>query len=194
MRTFLALCFPVGMTRRIAETMDQKGAQLRDLGWKLAWVPPANLHVTLKFFGSIPPESLDAIAMRLRQRLIEVPQVTLRARGQGVFPHPSEGPPRILWIGVDGGKALTSLHRLVEDEMADLGFAKEARPFHPHLTVARVLEPPSELSAWPTDDQVDFGEEPIPELVVYESQIQKSTKPNRAGQEYLARARVPFSK
>jgi len=187
MRTFLALCCSVGTTRRIAEAMEQKATELAQEGWKLAWVPPAQLHVTLKFFGSIPEESMEAIALRLRQRLAELPAPRLRIRGAGAFPAPGDGPPRVLWLGADGGKPLYALQQTIEGDMADLGFSREARPFHPHLTVARVLEPPPSSAAWQLDQ--DFGEDAITELIVYESRI---GKPNRAGAEYLARARVPF--
>ena len=203
MRTFIALCASVGTTRRIAEAMEKKAQELAALatGWKLAWVPPANLHVTLKFFGEIPPESLDAITMRLRQRLAELPPIALKIAGSGVFPAaPSnEGAPRVLWLGVDGGKALTTLQQAIEADMEDLGFPRATRPYHPHLTVARVLEQPAiahaiEAPANPSFslEPSDFGEERIGELVVYESAT--STRPHRVGVEYIARARVPFSK
>jgi 2'-5' RNA ligase len=231
MRTFLGLSFSVAMVRRIAEQLEKEVPRFREGELKnrlpLAWVPPANLHVTLKFFGSIPPESLDAITLRLRQRLVETPAFPLRVKSYGAFPAASEGPPRILWIGVAGGKPLEALHGMVEREMEDLGFAREPRPFHPHITVARVLsstvasdsaklstdasaETPTGPSAetptvsavvsaaaaplWVSD--FDFGEEKVEGLLVYESvsAALQSKKPNRAGVEYLVRARVPFSK
>jgi 2'-5' RNA ligase len=190
MRTFLALCASVGTTRRIAEAMEKKAPQLSDLGWKLAWVPPANLHVTLKFFGQIPPESLDAITMTLRQRLADLPPITLKIAGTGTFPSAGEGPPRVLWIGVDGGKALSALQQSIESDMEGLGFPRESRAYRPHITIARVLEAPASPS-WSLEPS-EFGEEKISELVVYESAT--SNRPHRVGVEYLARARVPFSK
>jgi 2'-5' RNA ligase len=197
MRTFLALCGSVGTTRRIAEAMEQKAAAMAQAGWKLAWVPPANLHVTLKFFGSIPAESVDAIALCVKKRLAEVPPPTLRFAGTGVFPPPRDGKgaPRVLWIGADGGKALLSLQQALEGDLEAIGFARETRHFHPHLTVARVLEPPPHGDAgWTTDPAaLDFGQETIPEIVIYESPAGIG-KPHRAGVEYRALARVPFTK
>jgi len=197
MRTFLALGFSVGMTRRIAEQLEKEALRLKDAGLSLAWVPPANLHVTLKFFGAIAPESLDSISLRLRQKLVDMPAVALRARGYGAFPVASEGgvaePPRVLWIGVHGGKSLEALHNTIEREMEDLGFPREPRPFHPHLTVARLAEARGSFE-W--SSELDFGEEKIPELIVYESVSpkQQPARSSRAGVEYLVRARVPFSK
>jgi RNA 2',3'-cyclic 3'-phosphodiesterase len=204
MRTFIGICFSVGTTRRIAEAMEKKAAELSPLGWKLAWVPPGNLHVTLKFLGSIPPESLDAITLGLRRRIGDLPAPVLRARGLGAFPiearlqanggEPSADP-RVLWVGAEGGKPLEAVQRMVELEMAELGFAKEARPYHPHVTVARVVEPPpaEHRGAFLAGGEaLDFGEDRIPEIVVFESR--SIHKANRAGVEYLAKARVPFTK
>lgn len=200
MRTFLALRFSVAMGRRIAEQMEKEAQRFREgplAAWKLAWVPPANYHLTLKFFGEIPAEAVDAISLRLRQRLAEQPPITLRAKGYGVFP--GEGAPRVLWVGIQAGRAsegkgpLEQLHATVEREMEDLGFVREARPFHPHLTVARVIEGDGVDGSWVSE--IDFGEESISELSVYESRSLSEPqikKPSRVGVEYVARARVPF--
>ena len=66
---------------------------------------------------------------------------------------------------------------------------REVRAFQPHLTVARVHEAPADVSAWKSDQ--DFGEEKIPEIVIYETKVDQS---HRAGVEYRALARVPFTK
>ena len=214
MRTFIALCFSVGTTRRIAEAMEQKAALLKDLGWKLAWVPPANLHLTLSFLGSIPPESVDAIATRLRQRLVDLSPITLRAQGAGSFPRSDESSggaaPRVLWIGVtsaDQNKALFALQKSIAADMEDLGFPKAdpGQAFFPHITIARVIEPApaDQLAAWPAELATqDFGEDRITEVVVYESLRHQTNyqtnyptpKSHRLGAEYVARARVPFTK
>jgi 2'-5' RNA ligase len=196
MRTFLGLCFSVGMTRRVAEAMEREAARLAETGAKLAWVEPAMMHVTLKYFGEIPEEALDAIAARLRTRAAELPPIGLQAKGYGRFP--SDGAPHVLWIGIHGGKPLEALHKAVEADMVDLGFAREARPYHPHLTVARVAEGESAFE-WPPSGSgadVDFGIEKIGEIVVFESKTSAksgaSKSTNRGGVTYLARARVPF--
>ncbi len=187
MRTFLALRCSVGATRRIAEAMEQRGAVMRDGGLRVAWIPPAKYHVTLKFFGEIPGESLDAITLALRRRVAKdrPAPMTVSLKGLGVFP--ADGPARVLWVGVDGGKPLAELQRAVDSEMAELGFPRAEHPFHPHLTVGRVVE--GTVADWSSD--ADFGEDTIGEIVVYESQLQQS---HRTGAEYLARARVPFTK
>ncbi len=218
MRTFLALCFSVGTTRRLAEAVEREMPKVSGGNAKLAWVPPANYHVTLKFFGDIPPESLDAIIVKMKQRCANLPPVELKAKGFGTFPGPgTTDPARVLWVGITdstNGKQLTTLHAAIESDMHELGFAREARTFQPHLTVARVLETSPSLQ-WKSD--VDLVTDRVPEIVLYESLLttqlttQSEGAPDnidnidnpdniggprkpRPGVEYLARARVPFLK
>jgi 2'-5' RNA ligase len=48
----------------------------------------------------------------------------------------------VLWIGIeDSAGHLAKLHQALEDECAQAGFAREPRPFHPHLTIARLRKP-----------------------------------------------------
>jgi 2'-5' RNA ligase len=195
MRTFIALSLSIGTVRRVTELMNElekKLAELGERGAKLAWVPPAQYHVTLRFLGDIAPESVDAISLSLRRRLSDVRPMALRLSGLGRFPLPEDGEPRVLWVGVDGGKPLLALQAAIESDMQALGFPKEERAYHPHLTVARVAEGAGLVAAdW--GGELSLGEDVSTEAVVYESRAQKP-KSNRGSVEYHARARVPFSK
>src|SRR5262245_987198 len=85
-RTFLAACFSVAVTRRIAEEVARRKGPVADAGLRVAWVPAANLHVTLKFIGSIPEELLEGIGLRLRRVVAQSAPFEARARGFGAFP------------------------------------------------------------------------------------------------------------
>jgi 2'-5' RNA ligase len=150
----------------------------------VAWVPAANLHVTLKFIGSIPEELVEGIALRLQRVAAKLPPFEARARGFGAFPSLTH--PKVLWVGVEG-EPLVKLQRAVEDAMAELGIEKEERAFHPHLTVGRVKEHHGSAPLpWSGDE--DLGTSTVSEIVVYESRMHKS------GSEYIARARVALGK
>jgi 2'-5' RNA ligase len=186
MRTFLALNFSVGVTRRIVEEVARHRDRLAAAGLRVAWVPSANLHLTLKFLGSIPEESLTAIERVVRQIAAPAQPFEARARGLGAFP--SAHRPRILWVGVDAGEPLARLQQAVEGALAELGFEKEQRPFHAHVTVGRVKEDRGAVDAALWSSEVDLGASTMSEIVVYESKML------RAGAEYHARARVPIGK
>src|SRR5205085_10582838 len=48
------------------------------------------------------------------------------------------GAPRVLWLGVSSGeREVIDIQRDVADRLERLEIAREARPFHPHLTLAR---------------------------------------------------------
>jgi 2'-5' RNA ligase len=48
----------------------------------------------------------------------------------------------VLWLGIeDKEERLLQLQQRLEDECFSFGFEREARAFHPHLTLARLRKP-----------------------------------------------------
>jgi 2'-5' RNA ligase len=183
-RIFLALNFSVAVTRRIAEEIERRKPALADAGFRVAWVPAANLHVTVKFLGSVREEAIEGVIGALHKVAPRHQPLEARAQGLGVFP--SLLRPSVLWLGVEG-PSLAPLQHDVEGAMVELGFEKEERAFHPHVTVGRVKEGHGDATTlWQAN--VDCGGSLLSEIVVYES------KTRSAGAEYIARARVPLGK
>nr|NIR44127.1 RNA 2',3'-cyclic phosphodiesterase [Gemmatimonadota bacterium]NIR76250.1 RNA 2',3'-cyclic phosphodiesterase [Candidatus Kutchimonas denitrificans]NIS00690.1 RNA 2',3'-cyclic phosphodiesterase [Gemmatimonadota bacterium]NIT66835.1 RNA 2',3'-cyclic phosphodiesterase [Gemmatimonadota bacterium]NIV23434.1 RNA 2',3'-cyclic phosphodiesterase [Gemmatimonadota bacterium] len=56
-------------------------------------------------------------------------------RGFGAFPSPKR--PSVVWAGIEADDALRTVHERVEAELESIGFPRETRPFHPHLTIGR---------------------------------------------------------
>ncbi|MGZ5252726.1 MAG: RNA 2',3'-cyclic phosphodiesterase [Caldimonas sp.] len=182
-RIFLALSFSVAVTRKIAEEIERLKAPMGEAGFRVAWVPAANLHLTLKFLGSIPEELVEGVSGACRRVAARHRPIEATAVGLGAFPTLQK--PSVLWVGVDAGPALAALHRDVEAALVELGFEKEERAFHPHVTVGRVKDgrgPATDL--WKGDAPI--GSSTLPEIIVYESRTRS------AGAEYVARARVPL--
>jgi RNA 2',3'-cyclic 3'-phosphodiesterase len=107
---------------------------------------PERIHLTLKFLGEVPEETL----VRTRDSLGPVCEgrepFEVETSGFGVFP--SERRARILWAGVgEGSGRLRDLARDVESTLATVGFEREARPYLPHLTLGRVRGRPVGLDA-----------------------------------------------
>ena len=113
-------------------------SDLRQAGADVKWVEPRNIHLTLKFLGDTKTRQLDAICEALREALRGAPAFEVTLAGTGTFP--PRGPRvRVVWVGADEGQeGLVDLARRVEDACALQGFAKEQRPFSPHLTIGRV--------------------------------------------------------
>ncbi len=139
-RLFAAIEVP----QDVRERVGQAGRLLADAGWRAKWVTPDRTHLTLKFYGNVELERLDALQQALREAIERESAFTLQAAGAGVFPNPRR--PRVLWLGL-GGHQLQFLNRLqigIDRASADLGFPPEVQAFHPHLTVARIK--PEDLS------------------------------------------------
>ena len=101
------------------------------------WVDPGNLHLTLRFIGEIGEDvaaDIDEALSRLRAR-----RFTLQIAGTGVF---GGEKPRNLWAGVERSPELVGLRDKVEQALIRIGLAPEPRKFSPHVTLARLRDPP----------------------------------------------------
>ena len=86
-------------------------------------------------------------------------------KGIGAFPNNKKA--RILWVGIDQGKEnLLQLFSFIEDKILDLGFKKEKRGFHPHVTFARVKKGKYSL---PEGLNFSFDEFPVQEVSLFKS-------------------------
>lgn len=102
----------------------------------VAWVREPNLHLTLRFLGDRPLALVEPLSSRLAVVAAAEPTFDLALGGLGAFP--SLRKPRVLWIGVESNVALAALYQKVDEVCASLGVEREARPFHPHVTIGRV--------------------------------------------------------
>jgi 2'-5' RNA ligase len=96
------------------------------------------MHITIRFLGEVPDDRADAITRALAGPLA-TPAFPVALGAPGLFP--TRGAPRTFWIALDGDAA--GAHRLeaeVSSRLEELGIPREARPFSPHLTLARVRE------------------------------------------------------
>src|SRR6266404_5982691 len=137
-----------------------------------SWSRRENIHLTLKFFGDVErnlTESLSAAAARVAQ---EFTPFEIRVAGTGTFP--KQALPRVLWIGIeDPSGNLASLQARFEDECAIEGFPKEARPFRPHLTLARIRKAQGSRTLGELHKAIGFvaSEVVVPELLLMRSEL-----------------------
>jgi len=102
------------------------------------WVDPGNFHLTLRFIGEIGEDlaaDVDDGLSRLRAR-----RFTLQIAGTGVFGGGDK--PRSLWAGIDRNSELAGLRDKVEQALIRVGLPPETRRFAPHVTLARLRDPP----------------------------------------------------
>jgi 2'-5' RNA ligase len=128
MRLFIGLPVPVELTRsliRSAQTMHLPEAR---------WTTPENAHLTLVFLGEVAEEKLLSIEQELSG--LNMTSLHLRTKGLGSFPRSG-----ILFAEIDPAPILLRLQSQVAKRMAHCGFTPEPRPYHPHITLARLRSP-----------------------------------------------------
>ncbi len=131
-RAFLALEITEELRKEIGLIQDL----LKKTGADVKWVLPKNLHLTLKFLGETPLDTIEDITSGLKKTTREISSFTLSVEELGAFP--AIGNPRIIWIGIKEGKDQTiELAARLEDVLGGLGFEKDKRPFSHHLTLGR---------------------------------------------------------
>jgi RNA 2',3'-cyclic 3'-phosphodiesterase len=136
LRLFIAASVPVAELQRI----DRATKELRDRLIGARWAPIENQHVTLKFLGSTPQESVPEIEEVAASVAAGHAPAELSASGLGAFPSTRRA--RVLWAGLrDEAGLLASLASELADSLAGLGYEPEKRSFTPHLTLARFKEP-----------------------------------------------------
>ncbi|PLX86290.1 MAG: RNA 2',3'-cyclic phosphodiesterase [Desulfuromonas sp.] len=177
-RAFLAVPIPDEVLQATQRVRAELAGELPGV----RWVRPEGIHLTLKFFGSIPEEELDKIGeIMLSVGTLHSP-FRVRAAGLGTFPSP--GRPRVIWVGIADGESLPALHRDLEEGLEQIGIPAEGRPFHPHLTLGRARErlpPIGEIIA--AHRQLACCTIPVDELVLYESRL------GSGGARYIPRKR-----
>jgi len=129
-RLFVALSLPAELRQRLA---------ILGAGIPTArWTPAENLHITLRFIGEVD----EAAAEDVHDQLLEVkaPAFTLGIGGIGTF----DGGRRAftLWAGVERPPALIHLRDKVDSAIVRAGLPREGRKFQPHITLARLKDPP----------------------------------------------------
>jgi 2'-5' RNA ligase len=100
------------------------------------WVPTENIHLTLKFLGNVSESNLEILKKMLARVVGSHKVFEISAGGLGAFPKLYR--PRVIWIGLEAPPELEAVQHAIEQETARLGYAREDRPFSPHLTLARV--------------------------------------------------------
>lgn len=147
-RSFIAIELP----QELKLALSQLQEKLKSAGRvPVRWVDPGNIHLTLKFLGDIDPDSIGPITSAIENAVKGIPPFDIEVGGLGVFP--SMKRVQIVWVGLAGELVkLGQLQKRIEEMLSPLGFPPEARPFTPHLTIARVRD-----YARP-DDRLALGE------------------------------------
>jgi len=134
-RTFIAIELTDALHRALA---DAEAQFERDRAARFVrWVAPENIHITLKFLGDVDTDRMSDLPRALADACVGIAPFMLTIDGAGAFPNLRR--PNVVWIGARGQIEIAAhLSQKIDAACAALGFAREERPFAPHLTLGRV--------------------------------------------------------
>jgi 2'-5' RNA ligase len=169
-RTFIAIDVP---SEPFREVLDD----LRDIGRPVKPVAEP-LHLTLKFLGETEVASTARLSRQISEVTAAHGALELDFRGLGAFPRIER--PSVVWAGLANGESITALADDLESQLEPLGYPRESRHFHPHVTLARVKGRPSQQLREMLELYADeaFGVAGVSEVRFYQSQL------TPAGPEY----------
>jgi 2'-5' RNA ligase len=167
-RVFCAVELPDDVREQLRDHITRLREAVPDVA--ASWSRVENVHLTLKFFGNVEVERIDAISAAASRTVGEFSSFPIGIGGTGVFPRPSR--PQVLWIGVsDPVGQLAALQKKFDDETADFG--TEDRAFRPHLTIARIRRPEGGKRLADAHLKMDFKpvEIILNEVIVFRSEL-----------------------
>jgi RNA 2',3'-cyclic 3'-phosphodiesterase len=170
MRLFVACVIPESIKERLTEVAA--GCRLIH---GLKWVGAANMHVTLKFLGEVQEALVPQVSSALHTVAEDTAPFSVAIAGVGGFPGLQN--PRVLWAGIKtGAMQLSGLAVRVDEALHRVGFSREARPFSPHITLARVLErerPYGIAEAMQVFGSRNFGCYEVPDFYLVKSELRR---------------------
>ncbi len=120
---------------QVLSQVDSVTSSLLNLGGDLKPVERENIHVTLKFLGSIDRGKLDQVKTALAH--VRFKPFSLEVKGAGAFPNMNRI--NVVWIGLgEGWTQVEQIYEQSENLLSEIGFPRESRGFSPHVTIARV--------------------------------------------------------
>lgn len=182
MRLFTGIAIPQATAGQLQRLVDQ----LRPVA-DFRWSPLSNFHITTQFIGEWPEARLEELKHCLDDVRRPEP-FRIAVRGLGWFPNPLQ--PRVLFAGVDGGQTLHDLAGDIHTALEGIGAILDARPYSPHLTLARIgakASLPGVRQAIAGLDTTDSGEFVADRFHLYLS------SPEPAGAVYTQISHFPFA-
>ncbi len=168
-RLFVGAQLSIGTVNALAGAAETLARRARDARIELRFVAPASYHLTLRFLGQTRTEAIPAIGDALDRATEGMSPIKVRTARLGAFGSLDKA--RVVWAGVDEQTGqLAILANKIEEACVALGFVPELRPFHAHVTIARLRETrPVRDVVLPLAEQM-FGDTRIDAITLFESE------------------------
>lgn len=136
-RTFVAIKISQELENELSNFLEE----LKKIRCNVKWVNAKTIHLTLKFLGNILIHEVEKVTEAVQMGSNGFSTFKLKTGEKGAFP--SLKRPRVFWVGLaeNNHQTIIPLQKEIDNQLSDLGFEKESRRFHPHLTLGRVRSP-----------------------------------------------------
>jgi len=135
MRLFVA----IELDENVRAALSRSQHALKPLCPDVRWVAPPLLHLTIQFLGDVPDQQVPAVTEAVTRAAAEAESFTMQVARSGCFP--PRGPVRIVWVGAgDSSGRLEHCVQRIGEELFEVGYPPEDRPFSAHITVGRVKD------------------------------------------------------
>lgn len=146
------------------------------------WVPPDNLHVTLKFLGSCDSSQVERLVEVMGAAAARLP-LTLGIGHVGAFP--SLASARVIWVGANDLEGrVQKVYNVLDRGVVRCGIPREKRPYRPHITIGRARKKPACIDLSLADGFQGEMKLEVGDIVLFESVLKSS------GAEYKVLERV----
>jgi 2'-5' RNA ligase len=165
-RVFIAVKVPsTPLLRKVLKLLAAMGRPVKP-------VSADNLHVTLKYLGDTNPTRIPEISQAISEAVNGEQAFEGHVVGLGAFPRIQR--PSVIWAGLKDGEPLIRIAESLEIILSEMGFHAEQKPFHPHLTLARIKsKPPAELAELLNENPAtDFGVVSLSSVELFQSELQ----------------------
>ena len=132
-RTFLAIDLPNEVKDHLLKLQNS----LKQAKADVRWVKKDLMHLTMRFLGDVAPDMIPRIGEAANIATNGLETFELKTSNLGVFPNLRR--PKVIWVGLAGKvDILNLLKERLDNNLLQIGFQKEDRPFSPHLTLGRI--------------------------------------------------------
>jgi 2'-5' RNA ligase len=184
LRAFVALDLDPMSLRRVVRVADR--LRMGSGAPSATWVPGPKMHVTLRFMGALPVDAVAPLGKALRA--LAEGKAAPRPCALRLAAFPSVEDAEIIVVELDdAGGGVGKLAEKVDKLASKLGMTRDARPFRPHVTLAR-LKRAYDSRRWLRQELVDgAGECRASSMTLYRSD------PGEDGSTYVPLARFEFA-
>ena len=133
----------IRLAPQVQSTLEacEEAIRAESRGWRgEKWVSAQNLHVTVKFLGTMEEESLESVTDAVTRTCGSASEYSLVLGDVQAVPRLRAA--TMIWATLaEGEEATAGLVAATEAELAPLGIAPESRGFSGHITLARARRP-----------------------------------------------------